>query len=676
MKFRRFLAMLLALTLLCSIPVCAADEEAPEEEPTVQIQVLVEPTYAGESEYNAGVCCWSDYFATFCDGGRYGAMTPFGDIVYPAKTGYSIGGIGDKIFYTGGDGGNALFKADGTRVSPFCYYLIEKSGNYVMCSYYDTFARDFYTMDGRQIKVKNLPKNYELWAVLDDNTVLAGTVDRTQFYPQRSMAFYSMDGKRLRDETWFIDAYRLDENIIVGQTSVESYVFDNDFNLITPKTVYSISKTYVDGLYVAAFDNRSRLLWLDGRDQGFPYMSVATAYSENCVIASRDDSSFTYNICDSKANVLYEKGDNWNPSGYEYRGQKQTKLFSMHFGNDYSTGTKVFDYNGNVILDGIDGYHWLTSGTVSARQNGKMNYYDETGKLLLSLDGEDYSPLLDGFIFGKENDMYAVWNIEGEQLTKALYTAYQEANVDGLYNVKRGGKWYLINTKGEELNKSGFDKPVQFENGSHVAAFGVKGLWGVLRYMEPGNIHPFFDVPGGKWYTAAVEACFDKGLMNGTATGRFSPDVTTSRAMVVQILYNYAGNGEKCVSCGFADVPDGKWFSDAVNWAATNDIVSGMGNGKFSPNDPVTREQVAAILYRFAAKNGADIETKADLSGYPDAAKVSSWATDAMQWAVGIGIISGTGKGELNPLGKASRAEVASLLLRFTDWLGQNGGAE
>lgn len=177
----------------------------------------------------------------------------------------------------------------------------------------------------------------------------------------------------------------------------------------------------------------------------------------------------------------------------------------------------------------------------------------------------------------------------------------------------------------------------------------------------------YIDVGGvEKWYHNAVDYVIRNGYMQSTDAEKpvFAPDATASRAMIVQILYNYAGNDEKCESYGFTDVPDGKWFSDAVNWAAANGIVSGTGAGKFSPNDSVTREQFAAILYRFANLRGIDTGIHAEL---PDGETISEWAKFPFSWAIAAGILHGNDKGEFNPLGKASRAEVATMLMCFVE---------
>ena len=182
---------------------------------------------------------------------------------------------------------------------------------------------------------------------------------------------------------------------------------------------------------------------------------------------------------------------------------------------------------------------------------------------------------------------------------------------------------------------------------------------------EPSGM-PFTDVASGAWYYDAVSFVYKRGLMAGTGDNLFSPNVTTSRGMIVTILYRLDGS-PSASSAGFTDVASGQWYTDAVNWAAANDIVAGYGNGLFGPNDTVTREQMAVILYRYAQYKGYDTSASNSLNGYTDVGGVSSWALTAMQWANAEGLINGTSGTTLSPTSGATRAEVAQILMRFCE---------
>ena len=178
---------------------------------------------------------------------------------------------------------------------------------------------------------------------------------------------------------------------------------------------------------------------------------------------------------------------------------------------------------------------------------------------------------------------------------------------------------------------------------------------------------PFSDVVEESWYYDAVRYVYENGLMSGTSTTMFGPDIATSRGMIVTMLYRLAGSPAITEEARFSDVEAGQWYAGAVSWAASNGVVSGYSDDLFGPNDPITREQMAAILYRYAQLNGYDVTDRADLSRFTDVDQVSDWAQTAMQWANAEGFITGNSATTLNPLGFATRAEVATILTNFCE---------
>ena len=180
----------------------------------------------------------------------------------------------------------------------------------------------------------------------------------------------------------------------------------------------------------------------------------------------------------------------------------------------------------------------------------------------------------------------------------------------------------------------------------------------------------FVDIPSDQWYYNGVKAMVLRGLFNGVSTHHFRPDHLMTRAMLVTVLWRYAGAPE-AGSAAFTDVPDGQWYSQAVNWAAEQGVVSGIGKGKFDPDGNVTREQMATILYRYAKLCGFDTALDADaLSDFPDKDQASDYALEPLQWAVSNGIINGTKTGSktlLDPRGFATRAQLAVILARYID---------
>ena len=180
---------------------------------------------------------------------------------------------------------------------------------------------------------------------------------------------------------------------------------------------------------------------------------------------------------------------------------------------------------------------------------------------------------------------------------------------------------------------------------------------------------PFTDVAADAWYADAVAYAVEHGLMNGTSASTFSPLMTTDRAMIVTILYRLEGEPAVTGTSAFSDVADGQWYTDAVIWAADNGIVTGYDTGAFGPGDTITREQLAAILYRYASYKGYDVTASADLSGYADQDQISGYALSAMQWANAESLITGTSDSTLTPGGSATRAEAATILMRFAQSL-------
>ena len=163
--------------------------------------------------------------------------------------------------------------------------------------------------------------------------------------------------------------------------------------------------------------------------------------------------------------------------------------------------------------------------------------------------------------------------------------------------------------------------------------------------------NPFTDVPASHWAHDDITYVYENDLMNGTDGSLFSPESTTTRAQVVTVLYRLAGQPAADWENPFWDVPASAWFHDAVTWAWENDITGGVSSTHFGAGNAVTREQLAAFLYRYAQDQGYDTSAQADLSGYSDAGLVSSYATEALSWANATGLITGTTATTLNPNG-------------------------
>ena len=182
---------------------------------------------------------------------------------------------------------------------------------------------------------------------------------------------------------------------------------------------------------------------------------------------------------------------------------------------------------------------------------------------------------------------------------------------------------------------------------------------------------PFVDVAEGDWFYDAVVYAYQNELMDGVGGNRFAPNSETTRAQLVTILYRLEGQPAVSGDLPFTDVETGIWYTDAILWAAQNNIVNGVSDTEFAPGDEITRQQLVTILYRYAEAKGYDVSASADLSGYPDAGQVQDYAQPAMAWAVAENIIQGMEDGTLKPAGNASRAQIATILMRFCEDVAQ-----
>ena len=181
------------------------------------------------------------------------------------------------------------------------------------------------------------------------------------------------------------------------------------------------------------------------------------------------------------------------------------------------------------------------------------------------------------------------------------------------------------------------------------------------------DVNPFTDISEKDWFYGDVMFVYENGLMLGTSKTLFSPHGTVMRGMMATILWRMEGSPVPKGKNSFTDVEAGKWYADAITWTAENGIFAGYGKDKFGPDDPITREQLAAIFYRYADYKGYDLTVKGDLDKFKDADKITDYAKTAMQWAVGSGLVKGKSGNLLDPQGTATRAEIAAMLHRFIE---------
>ena len=183
----------------------------------------------------------------------------------------------------------------------------------------------------------------------------------------------------------------------------------------------------------------------------------------------------------------------------------------------------------------------------------------------------------------------------------------------------------------------------------------------------PASAASFIDVEAGRWSEEYINYAVKAGYLKGVGGNRFDPEGTTTRAMVVTVLWRIEGEPEKAYRSDFKDVPQGEWYSVPVIWAKDSGVVLGVSKDEFDPDGPITREQLATMLYRYSSYKNYDLTPEADLSTFPDKDLISDWAAASLSWAVGGGLLRGTDGGRLSPDGDATREQFAAILHRFDD---------
>ena len=180
----------------------------------------------------------------------------------------------------------------------------------------------------------------------------------------------------------------------------------------------------------------------------------------------------------------------------------------------------------------------------------------------------------------------------------------------------------------------------------------------------------FEDLDLTAWYHDGIHYCAQRGLMNGVSADAFAPSATATRAMLVTTLWYLEGRPQVNYLMSFVDVGQDLWYTEAVRWAASEGIVEGYSDAVFAPGDPITRQQMAVLFYRYAQYKGWDVSARSDLSGYEDASEISAWAQSAMSWANAESLVTGVSAEALTPRAAATRAQVATMLMRFCRSMG------
>ena len=343
--------------------------------------------------------------------------------------------------------------------------------------------------------------------------------------------------------------------------------------------------------------------------------------------------------------------------------------------------------NAEIVIDSVSSKSGITHIEVSVpmesvktiQKDTKADIVLKTDLGNITVDNRDLSAITAGtgsdvtFTIDKNSDGSMKLGITsgGKNIAAGKYILKYKYKIDGAVMKALAGKTGVDNSDlaGVLLGAKGADGKVTqtIIRDSFVTADGYLILnapaGGTVTVAANGR--SFSDVAASAWYAKAVGFAVSHELFNGVSDNEFAPSKSMTRGMFVTVLNRLAGEEDFSGKTEFTDVPADAWYATGTAWAASKGIVNGYGDGKFGPNDPVTREQMAVIMYNFTKAMGYDIKGNAALTKFSDSASVHSWAAEAMQWAVGTGVMSGNSDGTLDPRGTATRAQVATIMSNY-----------
>ena len=251
--------------------------------------------------------------------------------------------------------------------------------------------------------------------------------------------------------------------------------------------------------------------------------------------------------------------------------------------------------------------------------------------------------------------------ISGTSYSAALITAHAAAALERYPHLTPSQIRYLMRVSCDDICDAGYDEK------SGYGVFNADRFYENLRLFDHGETVCFYDVKADDWFYDSVRKAYHQGWMSGTGDGIFEPDGYMTRAMIVTVLYRAEGEPQTDNALKFGDVDRNAYYANAVSWASENGIIAGHSDAEFAPDRNITREEMAAVINRYADYKGISTDDQGDLTVFIDANAVSDWAREHVSWAVGTGLISGKGDGMLDPLGGTTRAETAAVLCRFLE---------
>lgn len=675
----------LALSLTC-LPAAADDGERQE----VTLQYLTGPVFT--QHHNGGwvpLCICGDYVLFSATGGSVIVLDMFGRIVDNREID-QFGCVAPGLYYLrlrGAEYGALCHGA--TAFTPPIYKNVKVMGDCIVAETASGLA--FFDLQGSVRPVCPLPAGYSPMFVTSAGSVVARHVDDSVWSSIGEVFYryqlFDRNGKPLLPQEYQNLHYVDGSTTLLAGLSTPSeavfdvngkYFFDQSMNhrlsgdqLLRQLALKDINSPYGEPLArlhrYEVYDMGARLLYT------FDAL-WAEDVSDSLRLVQAED--FRYGLMDRNGNWVVEPvWDEYSTNGealFDMAFEPDTQLVCLKKGSEFA----VYNGDGRLVLSGTDAeYVALFEDAVRVTApGGSARVYDAAGQFLFATQPDSYFESCCGVYFVHSGEGYRVVDRTGTPLSDEVYQRIDSTRVYGLANVLQNGRVYVVNARGRELNEAPFDRWLDFEPWD-VEDFGARealavyeqnGRVGVCRYLPPER-GEFADVGEKDWFREAVEFCTENGVFTGTGTGRFSPASPMTRAMTVTVLYRIAGSPAVTAPTDFADVPAGAYYADAVSWAQAEGIVNGTTPSTFSPNDNITRQQMAAILCRYTDPEAAEAP-EAVLQVFPDWEESASYARAPLAWAVEQGLINGTAAGDrvlLNPLGNATRAQVAAILMRF-----------
>ena len=714
---QRGVCLLLLLAMAAGLLVLPAFAEEETEYP--KIEYLTDAVFL-DSDYNypsmsTPAAGKSKYFLAYRNAGNgleAVLVDARGNVVFAPKTPCShILFLNDTTFSLKARDGErkyAIYSAEAGKATEFLYCNVKALGKGIL-AFYDERTADLYSAATLEKQAVQCPNHYKplvpftdkLYFARSDPNPSTGRIadvlfdvqgNRVEFsgeatavgcyddkYLYTRSTLYSMDGEVLQTGLDYVDFFN---GMELRRVYLDSYTVGSG----------EFRETYTRHRYTLLSEQGKELCTFDG------YYGSGLLSTDLIVQAVTPDA---FGVLDSAGTPIvpaeYEKIEaprsDARMGQWECYNAPKTDYFVAKKGDELT----IFGADGTerAKIAGCTSYSLDYACLIVQKADSTQFLYLPDGTCVAQAPEDSYFTSLNGvlFLYDRNRQNYRVADPKtGEVLSETYYGTPETCGAYGIVNATRTSdgyrKYRLLDAKGKEWNEVPFPQAVMF-NRIGLASYqsAVNYQYGVVRYVanaesermeEDGESeapdYSFDDVPHDAWYYDAVQWNAKRKLFNGTSATQFSPEDSMTRAMLVTVLWRLENQPAATGKAPFTDIRKGDYYEPALDWAFENGVVNGVSATRFDPDGNVTREQIATILFRYAQKKGYDTQARADLSAFPDHKSVSGYAQDALAWANASGLINGTDEGHgvfLDPIGNATRAQVAAILMRYVQKIEQ-----